>query len=87
MRPKNAKQLAAWADVPDDLAKITVSGAKRYGLPLCAIRGDCRKRNLVVCRWYIAGRARKAGFSFPQIGRALNRDHSTIVYALGRLAA
>lgn len=47
-------------------------------------------KQLVHARWAYAAAMRKRGASTPTIGRRLNRDHSTIVYALtqaGYLAA
>lgn len=80
MKPQNANQLAAWADVPAKLATLTAMGASKYGFPLDVLRGECRKRPIVRCRCWIARRARLEGFSFPQIGRALNRDHTSVIH-------
>lgn len=43
----------------------------------------CRTRAAVHARIEIAKRLRARGYSMPQIGRVLNRDHTTIVYYLG----
>jgi len=43
----------------------------------------CRTRAAVHARIEIAKRLRARGYSTPQIGRVLNRDHTTIVYYLG----
>ena len=43
----------------------------------------CRTRAAVHARIAIAKRLRERGYSTPQIGRMLNRDHTTIVYYLG----
>ena len=43
----------------------------------------CRTRAAVHARIEIAKRLRDRGYSTPQIGRVLNRDHTTIVYYLG----
>jgi len=67
------------------LNRLLVSVAEEFGvsvialrsprieLPLPAIRAEfCRRAYAMEC------------FSLPQIGRAINRDHSTVLYALGR---
>lgn len=82
MSATNARELAVWADVPPRLARITVRAAAAHGLTLATLRSDSRKRPLFRCRQSVATQARKEGFSFPQIGRALNRDHSTVIYAV-----
>lgn len=46
------------------------------------IRGSNRRREHVLVRRTIADEMRRDGHSFPEIGRALNRDHSTIMFLL-----
>lgn len=82
MSATTARELAAWANVPPRLARLTVRAATAHGFTLSALRSDSRKRSLFRCRQSIATQAREEGFSFPQIGRALNRDHSTVVHAV-----
>ena len=75
-----ADRLSSLADIPHALAEVTVMVCNVEGLPLRAVRADGRK--LFHVRRTIARRARAMGFSLPQIGRALNRDHTTILAAL-----
>ncbi len=79
-------RLAMYADVPRPLARIVVQGAEHFGWPLAAIRGPRRVPILVEARWAIACQARKRGFTYWQIGRAMNRDHSSIVHAVQQSA-
>lgn len=77
-----ADRLAAHADIPHALAEVAVMVCNVEGYSLRSIRGGCRRRDLFRIRRNIARRARAMGFSLPQIGRALNRDHTTIISAL-----
>lgn len=77
-----ADRISAFANVPHGLAEIVVATCSVTGHTVRAIRSDCRKRPLVIVRRKISLAARDAGFSFPQIGRALNRDHSTIIHSV-----
>ena len=44
--------------------------------------GPCRQQWLVTIRRKIAGELRAQEFSYSEIGRAFNRDHSTILSLL-----
>ena len=46
------------------------------------IRSDCRTRSLARKRKKCAEYLRGKGFSFPVIGSAMNRDHTSIIYLL-----
>lgn len=81
-----ADRLSVHANVPHDLAELIVLHAERSGYTLRAIRSDSRKRPLVQARWQIIGIVRAAGFSSPVIGRAMNRDHTSILDALRGVA-
>jgi hypothetical protein len=81
-----AEQLSAWANVPLDLAELVIEAnrrRKRYGLDL--LRSNTKSAGLTVVRHAIAREARARGYSYPAIGRALNRDHSSIMWACGAL--
>lgn len=58
------------------------------GVDPFVIRGKSRLREHVIVRWRIAKELREFGHSYPGIGRALNRDHSSVMQMLnGRKAA
>lgn len=76
-----AGQLAWKADVPYELAQLVVMRANQSGITTKRLRHHCREQWLVEIRRSIAAEAR-ARFSLPQIGRALNRDHSTVISLL-----
>jgi chromosomal replication initiation ATPase DnaA len=50
--------------------------------------GPSRQRKYVMPRWLAMSLARELGRkSLPQIGRAFNRDHTTVIHAIRRLKA
>jgi chromosomal replication initiation ATPase DnaA len=73
-------RLEKWAEVPRDLAEIVALYSERYGIPINELRGPSRKADRVWVRRNIAklARGRRQPFSYWQIGRALNRDSSTV---------
>lgn len=75
-----ADRLSKCANVPHDLAELVVMGANRIGSSLRWFRSDHRFSDLVDGRAWVAREARARGHSFPSIGRALNRDHSTVMH-------
>ena len=86
-----AERLAHCADIPRMLADIVVMGALKHDIPIRLLRSNRRTPDLIQARWQIAAAARsikaKVGayphrFSLTQIGRALNRDHTTILHGL-----
>ncbi len=56
--------------------------ARNTGRHSREITGWGRSRDLVWIRWAIALVAREHGRSLPQIGEALNRDHTTILHGI-----
>jgi chromosomal replication initiation ATPase DnaA len=76
----DADRISQFANVPHDLAELVVMGANRIGSSLKWFRSDRRFEELVAGRAWVAREARQRGHSFPAIGRALNRDHSSIIH-------
>lgn len=58
--------------------------AETYGVSPEMIVSERRSLNLVAARKDIAEMLDARGYTSPQIGRALNRDHTTVIYYLGR---
>jgi chromosomal replication initiation ATPase DnaA len=55
---------------------------KRYRISLDYLRGDTRTNHLVNIRHYIIWRVRtETGMSFPELGKLLNRDHTSVLHA------
>jgi chromosomal replication initiation ATPase DnaA len=59
----------------------------RSGVRLSELRSPSRKARLVRVRWKAMRAARDAGASVSEIGRLLNRDHSTVIYGLNKVEA
>jgi len=76
-----AERLAADAGIPRRLAALVVDGAERAGVSLRSFRADDRRPHLILERNRVIVIARDRGHSLPQIGKALSRDHSTILHA------
>lgn len=65
-----------------DVVKIIATG---YGITAGAIYGDSRAHKVVCARHsaMVALRHLFPQYSYMQIGRHFNRDHTTIMYAVG----
>lgn len=65
---------------------IAESVAHDHGLTFADLAGRSRKKHIVAAR-YSAIRLVRAvsSMSYPQIGRMFNRDHTTVMHALGVL--
>lgn len=77
-----ADQISAWANVPHELAELVVMRANQRGLRLRNLRSQLRHPDLVDARHAIAKEARGMHYSFPVIGRALSRDHTSVMHLL-----
>jgi len=72
-------------DVP--IKDIIMEVAIRFGVKYHDIIGQSRTRCIVRIRWLAIAevRRRKPLLSLPQIGKAFNRDHTTILHALQQM--
>jgi hypothetical protein len=62
--------------------------ASKQGYDLGELRSTSRAPDLVRIRWQAMAAARaETAASLPQIGRILNRDHSTVLHGLRRVEA
>jgi len=62
------------------LFQLVLREARRADLTPEMLRSPCNRASRVKVRREIAVKARAMGYSFPEIGRALHRHHTTIVY-------
>lgn len=60
--------------------------AEGYGYTVVDILGPKRSKHLVYVRNLCVFMLRDKGYSTTEIGRIMNRDHSTIVHALNKVA-
>lgn len=62
--------------------------AEKHGLTLDDLRSPSRRRPLVLARQEAIHEIRQATTqSLPAIGRFFDRDHTTVIHAIGRHAA
>lgn len=69
------------------LDAIVSTTALACGVEVAAMRGKDRSKSIVEARLvacYVARRCTRA--SYPQIGRVVNRDHTTVISAVQRVA-
>lgn len=68
--------------------EIVAHVAALHGIPVAEIIGDSRKKDVVAARHAAirAIRVHRPDLSFAQIGKAVNRDHTTIISSLKRTA-
>jgi hypothetical protein len=74
-----ADRISAFAGVDSELAELVVLGAKVHHVPVRELRSDRKHDRYVRVRRWVVARARPR-WSWWQIGRALNRDHSTLIH-------
>jgi hypothetical protein len=71
---------------PNKKTKALVAAiATESGLNPADILGRSKTRAIVIARWRIAKQLREAGYSYPNIGKQLGRDHTSILHGLQRL--
>jgi len=59
--------------------------AKEHGVSVKDLRGPRRWSHIVYARTILAIELRHAGFSYPYIGRVINRHHATCMHLCGAL--
>jgi hypothetical protein len=74
-----AQRISAFADVDIELAELVVRGAQVHRVSVKCLRGDLKHQEFVRARRWIVVKARPR-WSWWQLGRALNRDHSTLIH-------
>lgn len=77
--------------LPDEkatLRRIASAVAKHFEIPLSALKGDCRQRNLVTARGVAVHLSRQlTSASFATIGELLGkRDHTTVLHSARKIA-
>ena len=66
----------------DSVREISFAVAAETTIPMAAIYGPSKLRYVVQARQLVMYLAHKSGISYPVIGRALNRDHTTIMHGV-----
>jgi chromosomal replication initiation ATPase DnaA len=71
----------------DRIKEIATAVSAETSIPTSAIYGPGRTADVVNARQLVMYLARQDGMSFPAIGKAMNRDHTTAIAAVRREAA
>lgn len=69
------------------IADIVAIVSDSLGVPIDSIVGEVRKRRFVNARQIVWLIAREQGYSFPEIARSTNRDHSSVVHGRDAIQA
>ena len=69
------------------LQSIIESASKFYGIPVRDIVGRCRSETLTKVRFSVYSVCRASGYTYPEIAKALGRDHSAVVYGVQQTSA
>jgi chromosomal replication initiation ATPase DnaA len=64
-----------------DTPQVVRAAADLYGTTPEAIRGPARDKSIASARMVACWLLRQTGLSYPEIGRAVDRDHTTAIHA------
>ena len=74
-----------FADSPADVLRRAINrAAEHHGVTVAEIKGRSRLGPAAAARQDVFLALREAGWSFPRIGRAMGRDHSTVMHGVAR---
>lgn len=65
---------------PLGIRSLVMRAAEITGYPPATIVSPIRSGSVVLVRFAVIRTARRAGYSSPQIGKVINRDHSSIIH-------
>jgi hypothetical protein len=86
--PMEPVPLDVATSVDDEAREVIERVAGEHGFTLGVLRSPSRSPRLVRARWAAMAAARsETDASLPQIGRILNRDHTTVLHGLRRMEA
>lgn len=66
------------------IASMVVRSAQIFGMAVSDVTGNCRNTANTEARFAVIVAGHHLGFSWSEIGRALNRDHTTIMHGYKR---
>jgi chromosomal replication initiator protein len=67
------------------IAETIEAVSKRFGFTADELRFGGREASLANARHIAAWLLRERGLSYPEIGRALSKDHSTMIHAVRKV--
>jgi chromosomal replication initiation ATPase DnaA len=71
----------------NSVKEIALAVSAETQIPISAIYGPRRTARISLARGLVMYLAREAGMSYPEIGNAMNRDHTTVIKAVRREVA
>lgn len=67
-----------WRHIVEDVAE-------KHGVSFETMKGDNRRKGVTAARFEVCARLyAETGMSLPQIGRLLNKDHTTVLHGIRR---
>ena len=70
------------------IAQIAAAASDIFGVPVRVLMGKAQDKSTRLPRFAVYWVARNhLGYSYPQIGRIMDRDHSTVVHGVARAEA
>lgn len=85
LSPEDLKRCRDIAGASRDRIRVIASAvARSSGIPVSAIYGPDIHRQTVAARHLVMYIAYMEGFSYPTIGKAIGRDHTTVLSAVQR---
>jgi hypothetical protein len=70
--------------MPPRAKMIIIEAAERHGVKISDLIESCRRKKVFRVRIEIAKALDACGYTSTRIGRYLNKDHTTILFYLGR---
>lgn len=68
---------------PERIASATTTASRAFEIPIRALLGRGRQKSIARARLALyAGLYRACETSYPEIGRLLKRDHTTVLYGV-----
>ena len=82
---RDVLRVGSVATSPFKWRHIVEEVAEKHGVSFETMKGDNRRKGVTVARFEVCARLYdETGMSLPQIGRLLNKDHSTVLHAIRR---
>lgn len=64
------------------LHEIIAAGSRFYNVPVEILKGPIREQRIAHVRFSIYAACRRAGYTYSRIGKAINRDHGSVLHGV-----
>lgn len=85
VQAKTDLKAQADADVNSQISMVLEKTASAYGIEMDDLLSRTRRADIAVARQFAMHSLRVAGLSFPRIGKAFDRDHTTVIHAFNKV--